>query len=73
MQLSDGAEIEVQVFRVELELPSYLIDRPLEFHERNTHVLDFLRGEGFFLEAPDGLSLHQLADELDEAEHELHD
>ena len=73
MQFANGAEIKVQVFRVELELPGYLIDRPLEFHERNTDVLDFLRCEGLLFEAPDCLALHQLADELDEAEDELDD
>src|SRR5688572_24504570 len=73
MQFSDGTEIEVQIFRVELEAFGELINGLLEFHQGDADVLDFFRGERVFFEASDGLPLHQLANEFDETEHEFDD
>jgi hypothetical protein len=73
MQFPDGAQIEVQVFRIELEALCELINGLLELHQGDADVLDFFRGERLFFEASDGLPLHQLANEFDEAEHELDD
>jgi hypothetical protein len=73
MQFSDGSEVEVEVLRVQLETFGELKHRLLELHERNPDVLNLFGREGLFLETPDGLALHQLANELDEAEYQLDD
>ena len=73
MQSADWAEVEIQVFRVQLEAFGNIVHGFLELHERDADILDFRRREGFFFESPDGLALHQLADELDQAQDELDD
>src|SRR3990172_5648146 len=73
MQLAEGPEVEVQILRVEFEAFCELIDGLLELHQGDPDVLDLFGRQGLFLEASDGLALHQLADEFDEAEHELDD
>src|SRR5918992_1257300 len=73
MQFPEGPEVEVEVFWVELEALRYVVNGLLQFHERYAHVLDFLRCQGLFFQPPDGLPLHELADQFDEAENELDD
>ena len=73
MQLPDWAEVESQVLRVELEALGYVVNRLFELHERDADVLDFFRREGLLLQPPDGLPLHELADQFNEAEDKLDD
>ena len=73
MQSADWAEVEIQVFRVQLEAFGNVAHGLLQLHQRDTDILDFGRGEGLFFESPDGLALHQLADEFDQAQDELDD
>ena len=73
MQSAYWAEVEIQVLRVQLEASGNVDHGLLQLHQRNTDILDFPRCEGLFFEPPDGLTLHQLADEFDEAEDELDD
>ena len=73
VQFTDRSEVEVQIFRVELEAFCQLMDCLLELHQGNSYTLDLRRRQSLFFEAPDGLPLHQLANEFDEAEDELDD
>ncbi len=45
VQPADRAEVEVQIFGVELEALGDLMDRLLELHERKADVLDLLGGQ----------------------------
>ena len=71
VQPSHGPKIQVQVSRVEVELLCNLMDGLLELHEGDSNPLDFVRAQRFLLEAAESLTLHQLPDELDQAQHEL--
>src|SRR5687767_3643541 len=73
MQFANRAEVEVQVLGIELETFGELIDRLLELHQSNSDVLDLFRRKRLRLKASDRLTLHQLANEFDKAEHEFHD
>src|SRR5688500_12671194 len=73
MQLSEGAEVEIQIVRVELEALCDVVNRLLQLHQRDADVLDFFRRQRLLFQAPDGLPLHELADQFDEAEDELDD
>ena len=73
MQSAYWAEVEIQVLRVQLEAFGNVVHRLLQLHERDTDIFDFRWREGFFFEPPDGLALHQLADEFDQAQDELDD
>src|SRR5262245_14130821 len=71
MQTADWSEVEIQIFGVELEAFRDLVDRLLELHQSAAHVLDLLWRQAVFLETPDGLAFHELANELDQAQNEL--
>src|SRR5688500_3127040 len=73
MQAADRAKVQIQVLGIELEALGDLADRLFQLHQGNADVLDFLRRQGLFFKTPDGLPFHQLANELDQAEHELDD
>ena len=73
MQSADWAELEIQVFRVQLEAFGNIVHGFFQLHQRDTDILDFGRSEGLFFEPPDGLALHQLADKFDQAQDELDD
>ena len=68
-----GPRSRFSSFGSSLKRSGELIDRLLELHQSDADVLDLFGREGLFFEAPDGLALHQLADEFDEAEDELDD
>src|SRR5947209_3503577 len=55
---------------VEADLAAQLLHAPLELHEGLAEALDLVGVQRAALDAPDGLALHQLADEVDEHEHE---
>ena len=73
MQFTERAEVEVQVFGVQVEALGNLVNGLLELHQCDANVLDFFRRKGLFLQSPDGLAFHQFSDEFDQAEDELHD
>jgi hypothetical protein len=72
MQFTKGTEVEVQILGVEVETFGDLVNGLLEFHQRDADVLDLRGREGFFFQSPDGLAFHQLSNEFDQAENELH-
>src|SRR6185503_6813177 len=72
-QLSDGAEVEVQIFTRDTEFCRDVDDRFLELHQRAADVFRLARRQRTRFHAADGLPFEQLADELDEREHQLRD
>ena len=56
---------------VEPELLAQLGHPPVELHERAAQALDLLLGQRAGVDAPQRLALHQLAQQLDDREHEL--
>ena len=71
MQFPEGAEVQVQVFRVQVEALGDLVHGLLQLHQREADVLDFCGRKRFFFQSPDGLAFHQFSDEFDEAQDEL--
>src|SRR5207249_1089010 len=61
-QLSDWAEIEIQVLRLKAELLRQIPHRLFETHERQPDGLRFFRGQSFRLHPADRLTLQNLAD-----------
>src|SRR6266404_1185713 len=72
-QAAERAEVEIEVSGGKAEALADVADRVLEPHERAPHVLGLLGREAAGLHAADRLALHQLAQELDEREHEPRD
>jgi hypothetical protein len=70
---AERTEIEVEVLGAEPELRADLADRFFELHQRRADRLDFLPGQRLLLHPPDGLALHQLAQEFDDRQHQLGD
>src|SRR5688500_3305403 len=71
MQFTYGSQVEVQILRVQVEALCQLVDSLLELHQGDADALDLFRRQSFFFEAPDGLALHEFADEFDEAQDEF--
>src|ERR671910_520094 len=69
----DGAQVEIQVFRLKTEATANLTDGLLELHERRANGLDLRLGERMLLHAADRLTLHQLSQELDDRQYQLGD
>ncbi len=65
-------QIQIQLLRIDIELPGEILDRLLQAHEREPDVLGLLFRQRAVLHAPDRLALEQAADELHQREHELH-
>ena len=72
MQPADGTQVEIQFLRGQIEPLRNQVNGFLELHQRNADIFDIFRAECLFFQAPDGLTLHQLADEFNQAQHELH-
>src|SRR2546429_575183 len=72
-QAAERAEVEIEVSGGKAEALADVADRVLEPHERAPHVLGLLGREAAGLHAADRLALHQLAQELDQREHEPRD
>src|SRR3954451_664262 len=70
-QLSEWAEVDVQVLLLELEVLAKLFHLLFEQHECLTEPLDLFGRERIPLDPPQSLALHQLADQLDERKHQL--
>src|SRR5207237_660851 len=70
-QLAERAKVDVQVRLLDAKLLGHLADLLLEAHEREADPLDLLVTQRPTLHPPDLLALEQLAQELDEGEHEL--
>ena len=70
-RLPSGPEIEVQVLRVEPELLAQLLHPPVELHERLPEPLDLLVDRRAAVDPAQRLALHQLAEQLDDGQHEL--
>src|SRR3954451_8502213 len=68
MVISSPEQVEVVV--VEPELAAQLLQAPLEPHEGLSHPLDLLGRQRAALDAPQRLALHELADDVDEREHQ---
>src|SRR5207253_95356 len=72
-QAAERAEVEIEVSGGKAEALADVADRVLEPHERAPYVLGLLGREAAGLHAADRLALHQLAQELDQREHEPRD
>src|SRR5689334_9771750 len=70
-QLSEWAEVDVQVLLLELEVLAELFHLLLEQHERLSEPLDLFRRERAPLDPAQSLTLHQLANQLDQGQHQL--
>src|SRR4051794_7397574 len=70
-QFSQWAEVEIQVVLLELEVLAKLFHLLLEQHEGLAEPLDLLGRKRPALDSPQRLALHQLADQLNEREHQL--
>src|SRR3954468_1977472 len=70
-QFSEWAEVDVQVLLLELEVLAKLFHLLLEQHECLSEPLDLFGRQRLTLDPPQSLALHQLADQLDESQHEL--
>jgi hypothetical protein len=70
-QASQRTEVEVEVLVREAERALELLHAGLERHERPAETLDRLVVEVARLHAPERLALHELAQELDDRQHEL--
>ena len=71
MQLPYGAEVEIQVPGSQIEALRNQMNGFLELHQRYADILDVFRAQRLFFQAPHGLTLHQLADEFNQAQDEL--
>src|SRR3954451_6876020 len=67
----EGSQIEVEVGRGEAVPGLQLVHRLLQAQQSEAEGLDLLLGEIALVDAAQRLRLHQLADELDDREHEL--
>ena len=72
-EASERTEIQVQVFWRETGLARQIVNRFLELHQCDPDLLDLFWRQRAFVHAPDRLTLHHLADEVHEREHQLHD
>src|SRR4051812_46329622 len=70
-EVAERSEIEVEVAVLEPELGLQLLHPLRELHEGLAEPLDLVVRQGSVLHAAERLPLHQLAQELDEREHEL--
>src|SRR3954447_1659781 len=70
-QFSEWAEVDVQVLLLELEVLAELFHLLLEQHEGLTQPLDLVSRERASFDSPERLALHQLADQLNQREHQL--
>jgi MFS family permease len=67
---AEGAEVEVQVLRLEAEVLAQLGHPLLQPHERVAEPFGLLVGDGAVVDAPDGLALHELAEQFHDREDE---
>src|SRR5438552_6495156 len=72
-QLSDRSQIEIEVLGFETEPAAHVANGLFERHQRFADRFDFFARQRFLLHSPNGLTLHQLAEELDERQYELGD
>src|SRR5947207_2167314 len=70
-QVSERPEVDVQVTVLQLEMLLELLHTLIEPHEGLPHALDLLVGQRVQLHTPQRLPLHQLAQQLDQRQHEL--
>src|SRR6478672_441576 len=70
-QPAQRAEVQVQVLVLKAELLLELLHALLEQHEGAVEALDLLVGQPAGVDAAQRLTLHQLAQELDDRQHEL--
>ncbi len=70
-QISEWAEIEIQVGRAQAKVVGQFVNLGFEFHEGCAHLLDLLLGERASLHPADGLSLKQLTYQFDQSQHQL--
>src|SRR5688572_6690908 len=70
-QPAQWPEVQVEVLVLEAELLLELVHPLLEEHEGLTEALDLLRRERPTVDPPQGLALHELAQQLHERHHEL--
>src|SRR3954453_7933407 len=65
-----GSLHRFEVLRLEAEVGPQLLQALLELHERLAEALNLIRAERPALDAPHRLALHQLAQQVDDGEHE---
>src|SRR5439155_20607933 len=70
-QPAERSQVEVEIAVGELEVLLELLHALFQRHERRAQPLDLVVAEPARLDAADGLALHELAQQLDEREHEL--
>src|SRR3954471_13487572 len=70
-QVSQRPEVQVQVVLRQAELARQLLHPLLEEHERLPEALDLLGVGGAGVDPAQRLALHELAQQLDDREHEL--
>src|SRR3954466_13491644 len=70
-QAAEWPEVEVEVVLGEPELVAQLRHPLVELHERAAEALDLLFGQAAGVDPAQRLALHQLAQELDDGQHEL--
>src|SRR5690606_20107643 len=68
---AERSQVEVEVVVGEVERVLQLVHALLQRHQGPAEPFDLLVGEAARLDAPDRLALHQLAQQLDQREHEL--
>src|SRR4051794_38294329 len=67
---SERPQVEVQVLLLQAERLPELLHPLLEQHERLAEALDLVRGQRAALDAPKGLTLHELSQQLDQRQYE---
>src|SRR5437763_12660422 len=70
-QFSDGTEVEIEILSRQAEPRTDVADGLFELHECDAYRFDFLLGQRLLLHPANRLTLHQLAQELNDGEHEL--
>src|SRR5258708_11271296 len=70
-QFSEGAEVEIEILSGQAELRADVEHSLFELHESDAYGFDFLFRQRPLLHPPNRLTLHQLAQELDDGKHEL--
>src|SRR5579884_315123 len=71
-QLPERPQVDVEVLRLEAEVLAQLGHADLQGQERSADALDLLVGEVVGVEAAYGLALHELAQRLDQGQHQCH-
>src|SRR5690606_35290056 len=72
-QPAERAEVEVQLRGIEVELARHVAHGLLEVQQRETDAFDLLGRQRLGVHPADRLAFEELADELDERQHEARD